>query len=118
LVKNVPPLDFSIPLDSLDVMEQAMRHFYFRATIEEKLGDGADLRRVGAAYMRAVRVAEKVARYRHAQVSAIKLPDDINANNLTFDELMARINEALIKLGPLIDLDAIRESHDPENGSR
>jgi len=118
LVKNVPPLDFSIPLHSLDVMEQAMRHFYFRATIEERLGDGADLRRVGAAYMRAVRVAEKVARYRHAQVSAIKLPDDINANNLTFDELMARINEALIKLGPLIDLDAIRESHDPENGSR
>ena len=73
LVKNVPPLDFSIPLHSLDVMEQAMRHFYFRATIEERLGDGADLRRVGAAYMRAVRVAEKVARYRHAQVSAIKL---------------------------------------------
>ena len=94
-------------------------HFcYFRATIEERLGDGDDLRRVGAAYLRAVRVAEKVARYRHAQVSAIKLPDDINANNLTFDELMARINEALIKLGPLIDLDAIRELHDPENGSR
>jgi hypothetical protein len=39
LVKNVPPLDFSMPLDSLDVMEQAMRHYYFQAKIEERLGD-------------------------------------------------------------------------------
>jgi len=45
LVKNAPPLDFSMPLDSLDVMEQAMRHFYFRTKIEERHGDGADLRR-------------------------------------------------------------------------
>ena len=66
LVKNAPPLDFSMPLDSLDVMEQAMRHFYFRAKIEERLGDGADWRRVDEAFMRAVHVAEKLARYRHA----------------------------------------------------
>src|SRR6478672_11286523 len=94
LLKNAPPLDFSMPLDSLDVMEQAMRHFYFRAKIEETLGDEGDLRRVGAAYMRAVRVAEKVARYRHAQLSAIKLAGDINAKNYddaTLDELLVSI---------------------------
>jgi hypothetical protein len=112
LVKNAPPLDFSMPLGSLDVMEQAMRHFYFRAKIEERLGDGADLRRVDDAYMQAVRVAEKVARYRHAQLSAVKLAGDINAknyDNATLDELIVKIKSQLVKLGPLIDLDVIYE---------
>lgn len=35
-----------MPLDSLDVMEQAMRHFYFRAKIEKRLGDRTDWQRV------------------------------------------------------------------------
>ena len=112
LVKNAPPLDFSMPLGSLDVMEQAMRHFYFRAKIEERLGDGADLRRVDDAYMQAVRVAEKVARYRHAQLSAVKLAGDINAknyDNATLDELIVKIKSQLVKLGPLIDLEVIYE---------
>jgi hypothetical protein len=116
LVKNAPPLDFSMPLDSLDVMEQAMRYFYFRAKIEERLGDGADLRRVDDAHVQAVRVAEKVARYRHAQLSAIKLAGDINASdNATLDELLPKITAELVKLGPLIDLDAIREAQGVEN---
>ena len=118
LVKNAPPLDFSMPLDSLDVMEQAMRHFYFRAKIEERLGDGADWRRVDEAFMRAVHVAEKLARYRHAQLSAIKLAGDINAKNYddaTLDELLVSIKSELVKLGPLIDLDAIREAQGVEN---
>ena len=113
LVKNAPPLDFSMPLESLDVMEQAMRHFYFRAKIEERLGDGTDWRRVDEAFMRAVHVAEKLARYRHAQLSAIKLAGDINAenyNDATLDELLAKIRVELVKLRPLIDLDAIREA--------
>ena len=108
MVKSAPPLDFSIPLDSFDVMEQAMRYFYFRAKIEERLGDGADLRRVDDAYMQAVRVAEKVARYTHAQQPAVKQAGDINAenyNNATLDELLAKIRAELVKLGPLIDLD-------------
>ena len=112
MVKSAPPLDFSIPLDSFDVMEQAMRYFYFRAKIEERLGDGADLRRVDDAYMQAVRVAEKVARYTHAQQPAVKQAGDINAknyNNATLDELLAKIRAELVKLGPLIDLDSIRE---------
>lgn len=43
-----------MPLDSLDVMEQAMRHFYFRAKIEKRLGDRTDWQRVDDAFMRAV----------------------------------------------------------------
>ena len=73
LVKNAPPLDFSMPLDSLGMMAHVVRRFYFRAKIAERLGDRVDRRRANAAFMRAVRAAEKVARYRHAQLSAIKL---------------------------------------------
>jgi hypothetical protein len=119
LVKNAPPLDFSMPLDSLDVMEQAMRHHYFRAKIEERLGDGADLRRVDDAYRQAVCVAEKLARYRHAQLSAIKLAGDINAkkyDHLTLDELVAKVNAELRKLGPLIQFDVVGEQQDGEKG--
>ena len=54
LVKNAAPLDFCMPLDSLDVMEHAMRHFYFRAKIEERTGDRPDWRRVDDAFWRAV----------------------------------------------------------------
>ena len=107
LAKSAPPLDFSMPLDSLDVMEQAMRHFYFQAKIGERLGDGADLRRVDDAYMQAVRVAEKVARYRHAQLSAIKLAGDINAkvtDSASLDELVAKLKGELHKLAPIVDL--------------
>jgi hypothetical protein len=62
--------------------------------------------------MQAVRAAEKVVRYRHAQLSAIKLAGDINAknyDNATLDELLVKINDELAKLGPIIDLEAIWE---------
>jgi hypothetical protein len=96
-----------MPLDSLDVMEQAMRHFYFRAKIEERLGDGADWRRVDQAFMQAVHVAEKVARYRHAQRSAVRLSGDLNARpeNVNLDELLASIRADWAVIGPLIDMD-------------
>jgi hypothetical protein len=96
-----------MPLDSLDVMEQAMRHFYFRAKIEERLGDGADWRRVDQAFMQAVHVAEKVARYRHAQRSAVRLSGDLNARpeNVNLDELLASIRADWAVIGPLIEMD-------------
>jgi hypothetical protein len=102
LVKNAPPLDFSMPLDSLDMMEHVVRRFYFRAKIAERLGDRVDRRRANAAFRQAVRAAEKVARYRHAQLSAIKLAGDINAknyDNATLDELLVKIKAELTKLG-------------------
>jgi hypothetical protein len=59
-------------------------------------------------------IAEKVAKYRRAQLSAVRLAGDINAtvtDNASLDELLAKIKDELRKLGPLIDLEAIRESH-------
>ena len=117
LVKNAPPLDFSMPLDSLGMMAHVVRRFYFRAKIAERLGDRVERRRANAAFMQAVRPAEKVVRYRHAQLSAIKLAGDINAkvtDSASLDELLVKIKDELRKLGPLIDLKAILE---PE-GSR
>jgi hypothetical protein len=107
-------------------MEEVMRYFFFRAKIEERAlthtaGEGrageADWRRIDEAFMRAVHVAEKVARYRHAQFSAIKLAGDIKAtkyDDATLDELLAKLNAELRKLGPLIELDSTREPHGVE----
>jgi hypothetical protein len=112
LVKNAPPLDSSMPLDSLDMMVHAIRHFYFRAKIGERLGDRVDRRRANGAFMQAVRAAEKVARYRHAQLSAIKLAADINAkvpDSASLNELIAKLKGELHKLAPTIDPDVARE---------
>jgi hypothetical protein len=60
-----------------------------------------------------VQVAKKVARYRHAQLSAIKLAGDIKAKVITegsLDELIAKLQDELRELGPgIIDLEVRRE---------
>ena len=130
MLKHAPPLDFSKMPDSVAVMEEVMQYFFFRAKTEERAlahaagkGRASDAvsRRVEEAFMRAAQAAEKVAPYRHAQLSAIKLADDINAkryDHATLDELVARINGELCKLAPVLDLDAIRESQGVENCRR
>jgi hypothetical protein len=112
LAKNAPPIDFAASFDSLDIMEKVMRHFYLRALIEERMSAQADWSVVDALMLKTLAAAEKVARYRHAQFSAVRLAGDINAKNYdhaTLDELLAKLNAELGKLGPLINLDAIRE---------
>jgi hypothetical protein len=105
--KNAPPIDFKAPLDSLEIMEAVMRHFYFRALIEERMGAQADWNAVDSLMQKALAAAEKVARYRHAQLSAVRLAGDINAgnNDVTLDELLVTIKSEMVKLGPLIGLD-------------
>ena len=68
-----PPIDFAASFDSLDIMEWVMRHFYLRALIEERMGNRTDWKQVDGLMMQALTAAEKVARYRHAQLSAVKL---------------------------------------------
>jgi hypothetical protein len=65
-------------------------------------------RSVDALMLRTLAAAEKVARYRHAQLSAVRLAGDINAKNyddVTLDELLVTIKSEMVKLGPLIGLD-------------
>jgi len=53
--KNAPPIDFKAPLDSLEIMEGIMRHFYFRALIEQRMGPQADWSVVDALMLKTVR---------------------------------------------------------------
>ena len=103
LVKNAPPLDFSMPLDSLDIMEKVMRRFYLRGLIEEKMGAETDWKTADAAFVQAVAIAREVAKYRHAQLSAVKLAGDINAtvtDNASLDELLVKIKSELVSSDP------------------
>jgi hypothetical protein len=77
------------------------------ALIEERMGAQADWNAVDSLMQKALAAAEKVARYRHAQLSAVRLAGDINAgnNDVTLDELLVTIKSEMVKLGPLIGLD-------------
>jgi hypothetical protein len=62
--------------------------------------------------LKALAAAEKVARYRHAQLSAVKLADELKhgrADNATLDELLERIKGELTKLGPILELEVAQE---------
>jgi hypothetical protein len=100
-------------------MEGVMRHFYLRALIEESMGAEADWNAIDSLMQKALAAAEKVARYRHAQLSAVKLAGDINArvpDDATLDELVAKIKSDLITIGPLLDLEVIREPSRTQGG--
>jgi len=70
-------IDFKASFDSLEIMEGVTRHFFLRALIEESMGGQTDSNAVDSLMLKALAAAEKVARYRHAQLSAIKLAGDI-----------------------------------------
>jgi hypothetical protein len=67
--------------------------------------DDADWNSVDALMLKVLAAAEKVARYRHAQLSAMRLSGDLNARpeNVNLDELLASIRADWAVLGPLID---------------
>jgi hypothetical protein len=106
LANNAPPIDFAASFDSLDVMEKVMRHFYLRALIEERIGSQTDWNAVDSLMLKALGAAEKVARYRHAQLSAVKIAGELKsgpADGATLDELLERIKHQLTKLGPILE---------------
>ena len=108
--KNAPPIDFKAPLDSLEIMEGVMRHFYLRALIEQRMGPQADWSVVDALMLKTLAAAEKVARYRHAQLSAVRLAGDISGkmDDVSLDELLVTVKQEWAKLAPLIDLEAVQ----------
>ena len=59
------------------------RHSYLRALIEERMGAQADRNAVDFLMQKALAAAEKVARYRHAQLSAVRLAGDISGKTTT-----------------------------------
>ena len=85
--KNAPRSISRLSLDSLEIMEGVMRHFYLRALIEQRMGPQADWSVVDALMLKTLAAAEKVARYRHAQLSAVRLAGDISGK---MDDVSAR----------------------------
>src|SRR5436190_13358351 len=69
--------DVKITLDSLGVMEEAMRHFYATALVEKSAGEHADWKAVDAAMVQAATIARYVASYKHAKLPAIRLAGEI-----------------------------------------
>ena len=53
-----------------------------------------------------------MARYRHAQLSAVKIAGELKQgppDDASLDELLDRIKAELVKLGPILDLEVIGE---------
>jgi hypothetical protein len=92
-------------------MEGVMRHFYQRALIEQRMGPQADWSVVDALMLKTLAAAEKVARYKHAQLSAVRLAGDISGkmDDVSLDELLVTIRQEWAKLAPLIDVEAVQE---------
>jgi hypothetical protein len=98
-------------LDSLHVMEAAMRYFYLRAT--QLMHNGGSPALIRENYIQAVAAAEKVAPYRHARLSAVKLAGDPNApkeigDGASIEELKALVEIHLEKLAPVLNLEVLR----------
>ena len=109
-------IDFRASFDSLEIMEGVTRHFFLRALIDESMGSQTDWNAVDSLMLKALAAASKVARYRHAQLSAIKLAGDINAkvtDGASLDDLLVKIKGELQKLkpilGPTIELEVAGE---------
>jgi hypothetical protein len=71
-------------------VKRVMRHFYLRALIEESMGAQADWNAVDSLMQKALAAAEKVARYKHAQLSAVRLAGSIDGKmeDVSMDELL------------------------------
>jgi hypothetical protein len=93
-------------------MEEGMRHFYVRAVAAKRNVPRQEI--IDAAFRDAVALAEKVAPYRHARLSAMKLAGDPNnpvriRDDASIEELWAEMLKHLNILidGGLIDLEAL-----------
>ena len=97
-------------LDSLAVMEEGMRHFYVRAIAAKQTKQPDEV--IDAAMIQAVRMAEKIAPYRHPRLSAVKLAGDPNnparfRDDASIEELRAEVLKHLQRLAPVLDLKSL-----------
>jgi hypothetical protein len=102
-------------LDSLYVLENAMRHFYIRAEMGNNTGRKKE--EVDEDYKQAAALAAMVAPYRHPRLGAMKLAGDQNApkdleDGASLDELKKLVEYHLERVAPVFDLKVI-----PLNGN-
>jgi hypothetical protein len=93
LARRMPyDLDKDDKLDPMQVLEEAMRHFYRKAKIEETLGRFCDFRIVDKAIETAARIGREIVSFRHPRISATKLAvadpsADLLRGDMTADEM-------------------------------
>jgi hypothetical protein len=94
---EIREIDQTIPLDSLAILEQVMRHFYWKARILEGMGTEGDYDAVDRAWAETGKWAKEVAAFRHAKIQSIRLAGDPNApvlpEHMTLDQLRVSILE-------------------------
>jgi hypothetical protein len=103
----------TISVDRLAILEEIMRHFYFKARVLEGLAlVEADFKAVDHAMAEAGKWAKEVATFRHARIAAIKLAGDPNEQKIgeqTLEQLKKSMMEDLERLvdSGVIDLKAL-----------
>jgi hypothetical protein len=102
-------------LDSLHVMEVGMQHFFTKAMTAKANNGKPEI--IDANMLQAVSIAEKIAPYRHARLSAMKLAGDPNAtkepgDDASLEELKRIVEFHLERIAPVLDLKVI-----PINGT-
>ena len=68
--------------------------------------------------VQAATIARYVAAYRHPKLSAIRLAGEVRqgpADGATLDELLERIKAELVTLGPILQLEVVREPEGSKN---
>ena len=97
-------IDQTSQLDSLAILEEVMRHFYWKARIFGGHGHRRRLDAVDRAWAETGKWAKEVAQFRHPKIELIRLGGDPNApllpENMTLEELRDLI---------LVDLERLRE---------
>ncbi len=61
-------IDQTSQLDSLAILEEVMRHFYWKARILEGMGTEGDFNEVDKAWAETGRWAKEVAQFKHAKI--------------------------------------------------
>jgi hypothetical protein len=97
-------------VDSLQVLEHTMRHFYGRALLLKQINGKPE--QIDADLKEAAAIAEKIAPYRHPRLSAMKLAGDPNnpvriKEDASLDELRAEVQKHFKILAPVLDLEAL-----------
>ena len=97
-------------VDSMHVLEYTMRHFYARALLLKN--NNGKPEQIDADLKEAAAIAEKIAPYRHARLSAVKIAGDPNApkdfeDGATLEELKAMVEFHLERVAPVLNLQVI-----------
>jgi hypothetical protein len=80
----------------LAILEEIMRHFYWKARILEGMGTEGDYDEVDKAWSETAKWAKEVAAFRHAKIQAIRLAGDPNAPVLPESMTLEQLRDSIM----------------------